>query len=250
MTSLKTAVTTFLRLSIAVIGVAIALGVLLVLGLFLTSRYYDGPALVRAGKAHALVVIGTASAAEQSQAEKERTALVAAWILGNRTGLYAATTVQIKNRRPDNQDPGWSNLQTQAENQAAAMARMTKMLGVALPPPFLPTQTSRAISDFVALVDSVSNDTAVALAGKYGPRVSAVYKLGLLWGFSQLYRGNDPGARNVFASEITLYSDQLKMPPDLKNAMTGPSRTRAPFRDVMAEAEQISKTIAEYWNKP
>ena len=63
-------------------------------------------------------------------------------------------------------------------------------------------------------------------------------------------RGNDPGARNVLAPEITLYADQLKMPSDLKNAMTGPSRTRAPFKDVMAEAEQLSKSIAEYWNRP
>jgi hypothetical protein len=75
-----------------------------------------------------------------------------------------------------------------------------------------------------------------------------VYKLGLYWEFSKLYRGNDPSARNVVAAEIGQYADTLKLPVEIKTAMMGPSRNRGSFGDVMADAEEISKRVAEHWN--
>jgi len=47
--------------------------------------------------------------------------------------------------------------------------------------------------------------------------------------------------------EIAVYADRLDPPAEFKTAMMGPSGARD-FAKAMAEGEQISKTVAEYWN--
>jgi hypothetical protein len=181
--------------------------------------------------------------------DARRTATVAAWIMGTRAGMHASTTVMLGARPSgaDGQTERWTSLQAQSESTLASIARMAERLNAPLPPRFAPSDTGRAIIDFAPFVESAQHQTAVALSRGYAPQICEVYKLGLYWGFSTLYRGNDPGARNVLAPEIEFYGDRLKLAEDLKTAMMGPSREHD-FARVMAEGEQISKTVAEYWN--
>ena len=223
------------------VGVASVLGLLVFVVLFVASRFFDGDARVDASQ-ETCNANGSASQMAGVPDEARRTAMVAAWIMGTRAGAHASITVLLRGRPSggEGQTESWTNLQAQADNALAAVTRMTSRLNAPQPAPFAPSDATRAIIEFAPFVESAQHQTAVALSKGYAPQICEAYKLGLYWGFSTPYRGNDPGARNVLAPEIALYADRLKLSENLKTAMMGPSRARD-FAKVMAEGEQIFK---------
>ena len=229
------------------VGVAGVLALLIFVVLFVASRVFDGDP--RVPSQETCNANGSASQMAGVPDEARRTAMVAAWIMGTRAGAHASMTVLLRGRPSGaaGQTESWTSLQAQADNALAAVTRMTSRLNAPQPAPFAPSDDTRAIIEFAPFVESAQHQTAVALSKGYAPQICEAYKLGLYWGFSTPYRGNDPGARNVLAPEIGLYADRLKLSEDLKTAMMGPSRARD-FATVMTDGDQISKTVAEYWN--
>jgi hypothetical protein len=237
-----------LWLAISITGVALTLGLSVGRTIDIDGRTIDTARVTGAVQADTCQANGSASQLVGVPDQARRTAMVAAWIMGMRGGIHSSTSVLLRGKPSDPaKQAEWANLQEQSDKAAAAVGRMASQLGIPGPAPFAPRQPLRAIPEFAPFVESPQNQTTVRLAKSYAPQVCEVYKLGLYWGFSTLYRGQDPGARNIFATEIGNYADRLKLSVDLKATMTDPSRLHE-FTAVMAEAERISKTVAEYWS--
>lgn len=120
-------------------------------------------------------------------------------------------------------------------------------LSVASPEPFTPEQFANANTEFVAFVEQGgAAETARQLAATYSPRACELFKLGAVWGYSEMVRPILPGERAVFGMEIRHYGRRTGLPEALWSSMlqvTAPGATR---EDIIASTETMTDSITKH----
>ena len=114
---------------------------------------------------------------------------------------------------------------------SAVREELSGDLGVPAPDVFVPRQLANANREFVAFVEADSRDTAHQLAIRYSPQACQLYKLGAVWGYSEIVRLAAPDARTVFAVEIRHYAQQANLPDELWRPMVAATPRGAVKRD-------------------
>jgi hypothetical protein len=109
-------------------------------------------------------------------------------------------------------------------------------LGVPAPDVFVPRQLANANSEFVAFVEADGRDTAHQLAIRHSPQACQLYKLGAVWGYSEIVRLAIPDARAVHAVEIRHYAQQANLPDELWRPMVAGTPRGAVKRDPASDS--------------
>ena len=130
-----------------------------------------------------------------------------------------------------------------AEVQKGAAA-----LGVAPPASFVPQQLADANREFIAWIEADDRGTARQLAIRYAPQACHAYKLGAVWGYSEVVRMALPTHRAVFAVEIRHYARQIAIPDELWRPMLEPSSSPAGSAELESEMAAVSARILAFLN--
>lgn len=158
---------------------------------------------------------------------------VAAWVLGLKIGRDALA------RQYASVDP---NTLAQALKDVETLANM-----LSVPPPqaFVPRQVANANSEFVAFVESNSNETARSLALEHSSEACHLFKLGVLWGYASLVRPSLPGERSIFAAEIR-YHAQDALPDRLWQPMTERTPSNASGQEIFRADAALTEGLTQY----
>jgi hypothetical protein len=129
----------------------------------------------------------------------------------------------------------------------AARASLAGRLSVSLPDPFTPEQIANANIEFVAFVEQGgAAETARQLAAAYSPRACELFKLGALWGYSEIVRPALPGERAVFGMEIRHHATRAGVPEPLWRPMLQPTAADAKREEIIAATESLTKNVTTY----
>jgi hypothetical protein len=239
-----------LRLAVVVTVVAVA-----IVGVFLLALYVSGSPWADSMTVSNQVRQSTScsSVPQPSSVGFGSATLAAAWILGLQEGIHAGWLKQLRDGRELGNGPevkGWLEYARQQEEKSdAAAIRLAQALKVGRPAAYAPSSRSKALDEFTTFVEQLGQPSAHGLATNYGALACEVYKLAAYWGFSTIYSAAAPDKRNVYAPEIVHYAKRVDLPDDLTRAMTDASGKGRNTAEVQADAEQVSKKVAEYWRK-
>jgi len=129
----------------------------------------------------------------------------------------------------------------------AARAELAGRLAVHPPEPFTPEQIANANIEFVAFVEQGrAAETARQLAAAYSPRACELFKLGALWGYSEIMRPALPGERAVFGMEIRHHATRAGVPEPLWRPMLEPTPADAKREEIIAATENLTKNVTTY----
>ena len=117
-----------------------------------------------------------------------------------------------------------------AEVQKAATA-----LGVPPPGSFVPQRLADANREFVAWIEADDRGSARQLATRYASPACHAYKLGAVWGYSEVVRLALPDHRAAFGVEIRHYAQQIRIPDELLRPMLQPSSSPAGSAELERE---------------
>jgi hypothetical protein len=162
------------------------------------------------------------------------TARVGAWTLGLSFGRDAVFRQYIPADSPE------------LAELAASIEEIAGRLEVAAPRSFVPEQIANAIREFAAFVEADGQGTAHELAVKYTPQACQVYKLGALWGYSEVVRSMIPGEHAVFAVEINHYAPRAALPDALWRPMLAPTPRQATTEELQAASAALTDGITRY----
>jgi hypothetical protein len=129
---------------------------------------------------------------------------------------------------------------------AAAIEESAVHLGVPAPVSFVPEQIANANREFVAFVEADGRGTAHQLAVKHTPQACQVYKLGAVWGYSEVVRSALPGERAVFALEISHYAQRAGLPDSLWRPMMDPTPSEATTDELQAATAALTDGVTRY----
>lgn len=127
----------------------------------------------------------------------------------------------------------------QVENGAAA-------LSVPPPGPFVPERLADANREFVTWIEGDGRGTARQLASRYAPQACQAYKLGAVWGYSEVVRLSLPDHRAAFGVEIRYYARQIHVPDELWRPMLEPSSFAAGSVELEGEMAAASARIVAF----
>ena len=167
-----------------------------------------------------------------------RDAEVGAWLLGLSLGReallrqYAGANVQV------------------LDQLAAERSPLAERLGVPAPAVFRYEQIANANIEFVAVVEQDPGGTANRLAVTFSPRACELFKLGALWGYSEMIRPALPGERAVFAMEIRHHALRAAVPEPLWNPMLQRVPADAKSDDVMAQMTALTSGMTTHLTDP
>jgi hypothetical protein len=119
-------------------------------------------------------------------------------------------------------------------------------LGVTPPGSFVPRQQANAHREFVAWVEADTNKTARQLAARFAAPTCYTYKLGAVWGYSEVVRMALPAGRAAFAVEIRYYARQIPVPDELWRAMLEPSAAAAGSAELESERNALTAKVLEF----
>ncbi|HEY7288149.1 MAG TPA: hypothetical protein VH497_22030 [Vicinamibacterales bacterium] len=136
---------------------------------------------------------------------------------------------------------------TQAlDAMSAGLAGLAGRLGVPPPVMFRPVQLANANTEFVLFLEQDSSGTAHRFATAHAPRACELFKLGAVWGYSEMVRPALPGERAVFAMEIRYYAARASVPEELWNAMLQRLPADAGRDQVMSEMAALTNGVTTY----
>jgi hypothetical protein len=161
------------------------------------------------------------------------TALTASWLLGVAVGRDAVAR-QITNERRF-LDP--------SEETVRGFARG---LGTPVPAFFVPRQIAMANREFVSFIEADGQRTAHTLAVRYSARACDLYKLGAVWGFSEMERPVLVGERAVFAPQIRYYAREAALPESLWQPMMRPTSSDATRDQLITETTALTKAVTSH----
>jgi hypothetical protein len=161
-------------------------------------------------------------------------ARVGAWLLGLSLGREALLR----------QHAG-SNVQA-LDELGVGRSALADRLGVPAPDLFRVEQMANANIEFVAFVEQDSGSTAHDLAVTFSPQACELFKLGALWGYSEMIRPALPGERAVFAMEIRHHALRAAVPEPLWNPMLQRVPADAKFDDVIAQMTTLTNGVTAY----
>jgi hypothetical protein len=120
-------------------------------------------------------------------------------------------------------------------------------LSVPSPPPFTPAQIANANTEFVEFIEQGSAmETARRLAATHSPRACELFKLGAVWGYTEMVRPILPGERAVFGVEIRHYARRADVPEPLWSPMLQVAAAEAKREDIIASTEAMTDGITQY----
>ena len=129
---------------------------------------------------------------------------------------------------------------------AAGSSELAARLGVPSPAVFRPAQIANANTEFVAFVEQDASDTAHRLAENVSPHACELFKLGALWGYSEMVRPSLPGERAVFAMEIRHHALRADVPEPLWNPMMQRIPANSTPNEVIAQMTTLTGGVTRY----
>jgi hypothetical protein len=132
----------------------------------------------------------------------------------------------------------------------AGRSSLADRLGVPAPAVFRAEQMANANIEFVAVVEQDPGGTAHSLAVTFSPQACELFKLGALWGYSEMVRPALPGERAVFAMEIRHYALRASLPEPLWSPMLQRVPADAKFDDVIAQMTALTNAVTTYLTDP
>ena len=129
---------------------------------------------------------------------------------------------------------------------AAQIDRSAAALGVPAPERFTPRQLANANTEFVAFIEADNRATARGLARRYSPQVCHLYKLGAVWGYSEVVRRALPGERAAFAVEIRHYARLANLPEEMWRPMLAPTPAAATRAELDADTAALTDAITRH----
>ena len=120
-------------------------------------------------------------------------------------------------------------------------------LSVASPEFFAPEQFATANTAFVAFIEQGgAAETAAQLAAAHSPRACELFKLGAVWGYSEMVRPVLPGDRAVFGNEIRHYARRTEIPEPLWGPMLEITAADAKREEIIASTEAMTDAITKF----
>jgi hypothetical protein len=135
------------------------------------------------------------------------------------------------------------------ETQAALTGRIdnfARALDVPSPPPFVPAQLANANREFVDWLEADSRLTARTLAERYSSETCHAYKLGGVWGYTEMVRRALPDERAVFGVEIRYYGQRAGIPERLWSPMVEPMSDPAGSPELDASIAALTTGILAF----
>jgi len=133
------------------------------------------------------------------------------------------------------------------EQLAKGRDDLAARLSVPSPEPFTPQQIANANTEFVAFVEQGrAAETARQLAATHSPRACELFKLGAVWGYSEMVRPILPGEGAVFGMEIRHYAGRADVPAPLWSPMLQPTAADAKREDIIASTETMTEHVTTY----
>ena len=174
------------------------------------------------------------SVREQPMAHPEAappSAITASWLLGLGVGQDAVARQ-------------WTTVNREVlDGSAARIQQLAVALGAPVPALFSPKRSADANREFVSFLETDAQRTAHALALKYSPRACQLFKLGAVWGYSEMVRPSLPGERAVFTAEINYYARQAGLPAPLWQPMLERTRRDATSDEIMTETNSLTSNV-------
>ena len=129
---------------------------------------------------------------------------------------------------------------------AAASGDLARGLGVPEPATFRYRQLANANTEFVAFVEAGAGDTAQRLAANVSTQACELFKLGALWGYSEMVRPSLPGERAVFAMEIRHHALRAEVPERLWNPMLERIPADSKPDEVITQTTALTEGVTTY----
>jgi hypothetical protein len=172
---------------------------------------------------------------QQSTMISEADTRVGPWLLGLSLGRDAV----FRQYAPSNRQV--------LEQLAKGRDDLAARLSVVSPDPFTPEQIANANSEFVAFVEQGrAAETARQLAATHSPRACELFKLGAVWGYTEMVRPLLPGERAVFGMEIRHYARLADVPEPLWSPMLQVTAADAKREDIIASTETLTDNVTAY----
>ena len=133
---------------------------------------------------------------------------------------------------------------------AEGLRALAERLGVPPPAVFRPRQMANANTEFVAFVEHDAGETAHRLAEHVSPNACELFKLGALWGYSEMVRPSLPGERAVFAMEIRHHALRAGVPEPLWNPMLQRTPANATADEVISQMTALTQGVTTYLAEP
>ena len=89
-------------------------------------------------------------------------------------------------------------------------------------------------------------ETARQLAATHSPRACELFKLGAVWGYTEMVRPLLPGERTVFEMEIRYYATRADVPEPLWSPMLQVTAADAKREDIIASTETLTDGVTAY----
>jgi hypothetical protein len=161
-------------------------------------------------------------------------ARVGAWSLGVSLGRDAVFRQYAgSNRQP-------------LDQLAAVLNTLAARLGVPAPAVFTPVQIANANPEFVAFIEQDASRTAHRLAVTFSPRECELFKLGAMWGYSEMVRPALRGERAVFAMEIRHHATRAQVPEALWSPMLQRTPTDAESEEVITQMTSLTNGVTTF----
>lgn len=133
------------------------------------------------------------------------------------------------------------------EQLAKGRDDLAARLSVPSPEPFTPEQIANANTEFVAFVEQGrAAETARQLAATHSTRACELFKLGAVWGYSEMVRPLLPGERAVFGMEIRHYASRADVPAPLWSPMLQVTAADAKREDIIKSTETLTDGVTAY----
>jgi hypothetical protein len=132
----------------------------------------------------------------------------------------------------------------------ADRSALADRLGVPAPAVFRVEQVANANIEFVAFVEQDPGGTAHDLAITFSPQACELFKLGALWGYSEMIRPALPGERAVFAMEIRYHAQRADLPEPLWSPMLQRVPANAKSEDVIPQMTALTNGVTTYLTSP
>jgi hypothetical protein len=130
---------------------------------------------------------------------------------------------------------------------AAGRDELAARLAVHSPEHFTPRQIANANTEFVAFIEQGdAAETARQLAAGHSPRACELFKLGAVWGYSEMVRPLVPGALTVFGMEIRHYARRANVPEPLWSPMLRVTAADAPRDEIISSTEAMTDSLTKY----
>ena len=119
-------------------------------------------------------------------------------------------------------------------------------VGVPSPGSFVPRRLADANREFIAWIEADGQGTARQLASRYAPQACYAYKLGAVWGYSEVVRMALPTHRAAFGVEIRHYARKIPAPEELWRPMLQPSSFPAGSAELESEMAAASARLVAF----